>query len=164
MRARADIYSEQDGWQAPLIWSAGLHGVLVAAIFIYAAIIGGVHGEDWGGSTSGGGAMSGSPASMDVNFATETLGTAGTVASTVNLGSGVNATKTDISATPQNLTATDAVKFPVKSGTSYELTKFVGVDTALNAMPIVGAMKNVVEAVRGRDFIADRPAVRTLPR
>src|SRR5437764_7877817 len=82
---------------------------------------------------TGGGAMSGSPASMDVNFATETLGTAGTVASTVNLGSGVKATKTDISATAQNLTATDAVKFPVKSGTSYELTKFVGVDTALTS-------------------------------
>jgi hypothetical protein len=32
-----------------------------------------------------------------------------------------------------------------------------GVDTALNALPIVGAMKNLAEAVRGRDFIADRP-------
>jgi len=31
-----------------------------------------------------------------------------------------------------------------------------GVDTALNALPIVGAMKNIAEAVRGRDFIADR--------
>jgi periplasmic protein TonB len=58
MRARADIYSEQDSWKRPLIWSAGLHGMLVAAVFIYAAIIGGVHGEDWGGSSSGGGAMS----------------------------------------------------------------------------------------------------------
>ncbi len=27
-------------------------------MFIYAAVIGGVHGEDWGGSSSGGGAMS----------------------------------------------------------------------------------------------------------
>jgi hypothetical protein len=33
-----------------------------------------------------------------------------------------------------------------------------GVDTALNALPFVGAMKNIAEAVRGRDFIADRPA------
>jgi hypothetical protein len=33
-----------------------------------------------------------------------------------------------------------------------------GVDTALNALPFVGAMKNVAEVVRGRDFIADRPA------
>src|SRR3954471_4764157 len=60
MRARADIYSESEGWKRPLIWSAGLHGSLVACIFIYAAIIGGTHGEDWGGSSSGGGAMSAS--------------------------------------------------------------------------------------------------------
>lgn len=40
-----------------------------------------------------------------------------------------------------------------------------GLDTALNALPFVGAMKNVAEAVRGRDFLADRPAaVRNLPR
>jgi hypothetical protein len=32
-----------------------------------------------------------------------------------------------------------------------------GVDTALNAIPYVGTMKNVAESVRGRDFIADRP-------
>ena len=32
-----------------------------------------------------------------------------------------------------------------------------GVDTALNAVPLVGTMKNVAETVRGRDFIADRP-------
>jgi hypothetical protein len=38
-----------------------------------------------------------------------------------------------------------------------------GVDTALNAMPFVGAMKNVAEVVRGRDFIPDRP-VSSLPR
>jgi len=81
---------------------------------------------------TGGGAVSGSPTSMDVNFATETLGTAGTVASTVSLGSGVKG-NTKVSATAQNLTATDAVTFPVKSGRSYELTKFVGVDTALTS-------------------------------
>jgi len=81
---------------------------------------------------TGGGAVSGSSASMDINFATQTLGTAGTLASTINLGSGVKATKRDVSKA-QNLTATDAVTFPVKSGTSYELTKFVGVDTALTS-------------------------------
>jgi hypothetical protein len=32
-----------------------------------------------------------------------------------------------------------------------------GVDTALNAVPFVGTVKNVAETVRGRDFIADRP-------
>ena len=35
-----------------------------------------------------------------------------------------------------------------------------GVDTALNAIPIVGPVKNAVEAVCGRDLIADRPAAR----
>ena len=30
------------------------------------------------------------------------------------------------------------------------------VDTALDAMPGVGAVKNAVEAVRGRDFIKDK--------
>lgn len=30
------------------------------------------------------------------------------------------------------------------------------VDTALNAVPFVGGLKNVAESVRGRDFIKDR--------
>ena len=29
-------------------------------------------------------------------------------------------------------------------------------DTALNALPVVGAMKGLVEVARGRDFIPDR--------
>ena len=32
-----------------------------------------------------------------------------------------------------------------------------GLDTGLNAVPFLGAAKNVAEIVRGRDFIADRP-------
>ena len=32
-----------------------------------------------------------------------------------------------------------------------------GLDTGLNAVPFLGAAKNVCEIVRGRDFIADRP-------
>ena len=41
-----------------------------------------------------------------------------------------------------------------------------GVDTALNALPVVGTVKNVAETVRGRDFLADRPrrAVTSRPR
>ena len=31
-------------------------------------------------------------------------------------------------------------------------------DTGLNAVPLVGAAKNVVEVARGRDFFPDRPA------
>ena len=30
-------------------------------------------------------------------------------------------------------------------------------DTGLNAVPVVGAAKNVVELARGRDFFPDRP-------
>lgn len=30
------------------------------------------------------------------------------------------------------------------------------IDTALNAIPFVGGMKNAAEVVRGRDFIGDR--------
>lgn len=29
-------------------------------------------------------------------------------------------------------------------------------DTGINAMPLVGALKNAVEVVRGRDFFPDR--------
>jgi hypothetical protein len=32
-----------------------------------------------------------------------------------------------------------------------------GLDTALDAMPYVGGAKNVCEALRGRDFIRERP-------
>ena len=31
------------------------------------------------------------------------------------------------------------------------------VDTALDAIPLVGALKNAAEVVRGRDFFPDRP-------
>jgi hypothetical protein len=37
-------------------------------------------------------------------------------------------------------------------------------DTGLNAVPFVGAAKNTVELIRGRDFFPDRPvAARPLP-
>ena len=36
-------------------------------------------------------------------------------------------------------------------------------DTGLNAVPILGAMKNAAEVVRGRDFIADRQAIAVRP-
>jgi hypothetical protein len=38
-------------------------------------------------------------------------------------------------------------------------------DTGLNSIPFLGAAKNVVEVVRGRDFFPDHPAARrTQPR
>lgn len=39
------------------------------------------------------------------------------------------------------------------------------IDTGLNAIPFVGAAKNTVELVRGRDFFPDREVVgRPMPR
>jgi hypothetical protein len=34
------------------------------------------------------------------------------------------------------------------------------VDAGLNAVPVLGAVKNVAEVVRGRDFVPDRPPPR----
>ena len=59
---------------------------------------------------------------MDVTFNTETLGTAGAVASTLKPGSGVQPASRAISPNAKNLTVSDAVTFPVKSGGSYQLT------------------------------------------
>ena len=46
----------------------------------------------------------------------------------------------------------------VTLGSAIRRKGFVGgaVDTALNAVPFVGGMKNVAELYRGRDFIRDR--------
>jgi trehalose/maltose hydrolase-like predicted phosphorylase len=89
----------------------------------------------------GGGKVKGSPDTMDVNFATETLGTAGTLASTLKAGSGVNVSSSSVSPTAKDLTVSDAVTFPVKAGSSYELSKFVGADTALtSATPEASAL------------------------
>jgi trehalose/maltose hydrolase-like predicted phosphorylase len=90
---------------------------------------------------TGGGAVSGTSSTMDVNFTTQTLGTAGTVASTLTPGSDIKGIKPAISQA-SNLTATDAVTFPVSSDQSYDLTKFVGIDTALTSpTPETSAIK-----------------------
>ncbi len=54
MAVSADIYVEREPWSRPLVWSAVLHGSLAVAIVVYTAIIGGFHGETWGGSGGGG--------------------------------------------------------------------------------------------------------------
>jgi protein TonB len=55
--ANADIYTERDGWSAPLGLSVALHGMLFASVLIYGAILG-RSGTSWGGDISGGDAMS----------------------------------------------------------------------------------------------------------
>ena len=48
-------------------------------------------------------------------------------------------------------------------GSAMRRKGFLGgaMDTALNAIPFVGGVKNAAEVVRGRDFIRDRPVKRT---
>jgi hypothetical protein len=36
-------------------------------------------------------------------------------------------------------------------------------DSAVNAIPFIGGLKNVAEVVRGRDFIPDRPSINARP-
>ncbi len=58
MHATADILIERESWRGPLGWSVALHLLLFGGIIIYGVFFGGAHGENWGGTTSGGGAMS----------------------------------------------------------------------------------------------------------
>jgi len=81
----------------------------------------------------GSGAVAGAPATVAVGFATQGLGTQGTIASTLNAPTGATGVARSRSATAQSLSATDALSFNVRSGQSYELAKYVGVDTQLTS-------------------------------
>ncbi len=54
----ADIFFEHESWKGPLAWSAMLHGAFFGGVLLYATVIGSLHGANWGGSVSGGDAMS----------------------------------------------------------------------------------------------------------
>jgi protein TonB len=54
----ADIFFEHEPWKAPLIGSAVLHGAFFGGLLLYAAVVGSLHGESWGGNGTGGDAMS----------------------------------------------------------------------------------------------------------
>src|SRR4051812_35254089 len=58
MAPSADIYADEHQWTAPLAWSTVFHALLFSSLFLYAGFFGRTHGENWGGNTSGGGAMS----------------------------------------------------------------------------------------------------------
>jgi trehalose/maltose hydrolase-like predicted phosphorylase len=68
-------------------------------------------------SQTGGGAYKGDP-TIDVNFATTTLGTRGTVASTLSYDSAVRPSSQRRDAKARDLTATQSVTFPVTAGTT----------------------------------------------
>jgi trehalose/maltose hydrolase-like predicted phosphorylase len=104
---------------------------------------------------TGGGAVAGSPTTIAVRFATQTLGTAGAVASTLVPATSLAGASSTVSPSAQNLSASDAVSFPVRSGTAYELTKFVGADTALTSPDPAGSAVSASRdtAARGWDAI-----------
>ena len=79
------------------------------------------------------GSVNGAPATMAVEFSTQVLGTKGTVASTLTAPSGATDVSRAFSKNAKSLSGTDALTFTVRSGQSYELTKYVGVDTVLTA-------------------------------
>ncbi|WP_409055565.1 discoidin domain-containing protein [Streptomyces sp. SYP-A7185] len=70
---------------------------------------------------------------MAVGFRTHGTKTAGTVASTLRADDGVPTGNEQTSAPARKLSAHQSVAVPVRSGRTYELTKFVGVDTALTS-------------------------------
>src|SRR5215213_3005497 len=80
-------------------------------------------------SQTGGGAVKGTR-TVDVAFRTATRKD-GAVAST--LATAVAPTSSTSTSKAENLTAQQELSFDVRSGTSYEFTKFVGVDTALTS-------------------------------
>ena|SRR5438105_10425228 len=53
MSSNANIFFEREDWKGPFAWSAFLHACLFAGIAAYAIIVGGQHGEDWGGAVRG---------------------------------------------------------------------------------------------------------------
>ncbi|MEU9789386.1 glycosyl hydrolase family 65 protein [Streptomyces sparsogenes] len=70
---------------------------------------------------------------MDVAFRTDGTETDGAVASTLRPGAGVRAERPHTASPVRDLSARQSVTFPVRSGRSYELAKYVGVDTALTS-------------------------------
>ncbi|MFI2073840.1 discoidin domain-containing protein [Streptomyces triculaminicus] len=70
---------------------------------------------------------------MDVAFRTDGTNTDGAVASTLRAGHDVRATKSQAANEERDLSARQSLTFPVRKGHAYELTKYVGVDTALTS-------------------------------
>lgn len=56
MAAAADVFTEHDSWKRDVALSVGAHALLFGGMMLYAYLLGGGIGEDWGG-TGGGGAM-----------------------------------------------------------------------------------------------------------
>ena len=97
--------------------------------------------------------MSDAPSTMDVNFTTQTLGTPGTVASTLTTGSGVRPSSQTMTNKARSLTARDEVIEAVKPYTASrdsaerEVTKLLR-DVESEAPPSLDAVAVAVRAIR----------------
>ncbi|MET8181503.1 discoidin domain-containing protein [Streptomyces sp. NPDC005336] len=80
---------------------------------------------------TGGGAHKGG--TVDVAFRTDGTKTEGAVASTLRSGKGVQGATRRKGGAARELSARQALRFPVRPGRSYEVSKYVGVDTALTS-------------------------------
>ncbi|MCA6095510.1 discoidin domain-containing protein [Streptomyces sp. SCA3-4] len=70
---------------------------------------------------------------MDVAFRTDGTDTDGAVASTLRPGRGVPTATARTAGPARDLSVRQSLTFPVRKGRAYELTKYVGVDTALTS-------------------------------
>lgn len=102
---------------------------------------------------TGGGARSGGQ-TMAVGFRTEGTKTEGAVASTLRAGHGARTGNEQTSATARKLSAHQSVGVPVRSGQTYELTKYVGVDTALTSRTPERAAVAASQRAAGRGWDA----------
>ncbi|MBT2386350.1 discoidin domain-containing protein [Streptomyces sp. ISL-11] len=84
-----------------------------------------------GGDRTGGTVRDGG--TMDVAFRTDGTDTDGAVASTLRAGHGVRTSETRRADAAKDLSARQTLAFPVRKGHAYEITKYVGVDTALTS-------------------------------
>ncbi|MGW0732262.1 discoidin domain-containing protein [Streptomyces sp. NPDC002851] len=87
---------------------------------------------------------------VEVSFRTDGTKVDGTVASTLRTGHGVRPRPASTPRAAKDLTVRQSVGFPVRSGRSYDLTKYVGVDTALTSP------RPATSAVRASQRAADR--------
>ncbi|WP_329395251.1 glycosyl hydrolase family 65 protein [Streptomyces melanogenes] len=86
-----------------------------------------------GGDRTGGPGGGRSAPTMDVAFRTDGTNVDGAVASTLRAGRGAHAARAEQAKAAQNMTTRQALALPVRSGQSYDFTKYVGVDTALTS-------------------------------
>ncbi|MEU3710789.1 discoidin domain-containing protein [Streptomyces catenulae] len=89
---------------------------------------------------------------MDVAFRTDGTDTDGAVASTLRPGPGIHARPERRPARASGLTNRQHVTFPVRSGHGYELTKYLGVDTALTSRSPRAAARTASLRAAGRGW------------